>query len=281
MISYDFDYYKPTSIKEATELYHRLVSEGRKPTYFSGGTEILTLGRLNLVYTDAVIDIKEIPECKKWGFEKSELIAGAALPLSVLEDEPRFPLLMQTASEVADYTSRNKITLGGNICGQIFYREAVLPFLLSESDVLVAGRTGVRRVPIRTMFQQELALESGEFLVQIITEKTYVDAPFLSVKKRQQWETGYPLITVASLKKDGFLRFAFSGVCAFPFRSDEMERVLNDTTMNYENRVLRSFHYLPKPILNDMEGSAEYRLFVLKNTLVDFLEHFESGGVHE
>lgn len=281
MISYDFDYYKPTSIKEAAELYHRLASEGRKPKYFSGGTEIITLGRLNLVYTDAVIDIKGIPECKRWGFEKNELIAGAALPLSILEEEPHFPLLKQTASEVADYTSRNKITLGGNVCGQIFYREAVLPFLLAESDVIVGGRKGVRRVPIRTMFHQELTLEPGEFLVQIITGKAYIDAPFLSVKKRQQWETGYPLITVASLKKDNFLRFAFSGVCAFPFRSDEMEKVLNDATMTYEDRVLKSFNYLPKPILNDMEGSEEYRLFVLKNTLVDFLKHFESGGVHE
>ena len=63
MIPYDFEYYKPSSIQEALNLFVELNKTGRKPVYFSGGTEIITLGRLNLVTGDAVIDLKEIPEC--------------------------------------------------------------------------------------------------------------------------------------------------------------------------------------------------------------------------
>jgi len=281
LISYDFDYYKPTSIREALELYQNLTTRGRRPIYFAGGTEIITLGRLDYIQTDAVIDIKGIFECNVWGFNNNKLIIGATLPLSILEDQPYFPLLAQTASGVADYTSRNKITIGGNICGEIFYREAVLPFLLADSDVIVAGEKGVRRIPIRTIFNQKLNLEFGEFLVQVETEVKYVSSPFQSVKKRQQWETGYPLITVASLRNEGFLRFAFSGVCSFPFRSDDMEQVLNDRSMSYEDRIIKSFHYLPRPILSDIEGSDEYRLFVLKNTLIDFLKTLEGMPENE
>jgi CO/xanthine dehydrogenase FAD-binding subunit len=88
-----FDYYKPTSIKEATELHQNLTVQGRSPLYYAGGTEILTFGRLNLVFTDAVIDLKGIPECNAWGFHKNKLITGATLPLSTIEDQPYFTFL--------------------------------------------------------------------------------------------------------------------------------------------------------------------------------------------
>lgn len=61
MIPYDFDYYQPSTIEQATSLYQSLRLDGRKPKFFSGGTEIITLGRLNKVYTDAVIDLKKSP----------------------------------------------------------------------------------------------------------------------------------------------------------------------------------------------------------------------------
>ncbi|MDV2583678.1 FAD binding domain-containing protein, partial [Alkalibacillus haloalkaliphilus] len=63
MISFDFEYYKPTSINEATQLFQSLVEQGKEPIYFSGGTEVITLGRINQIQTDAVIDFKGIPEC--------------------------------------------------------------------------------------------------------------------------------------------------------------------------------------------------------------------------
>ena len=49
--------------------------------------------------------------------------------------------------------------------------------------------------------------------------RRFIDAPFVSIKRRQQWDTGYPLITVAALKMDEEVRVALSGLCPFPFRS--------------------------------------------------------------
>ncbi|MET3317690.1 UNVERIFIED_ORG: CO/xanthine dehydrogenase FAD-binding subunit [Peribacillus simplex] len=276
MLSYNFEYYKPKSIKEAIEQYQTSKSQDKKPLYYGGGTEILTLGRLNYIYTDTIIDLKGIPECKEFGFQNNELIIGSTLSLSVFEENKVFPLLTNTSKEVADYSSRNSITIGGNICGQIFYREAVLPFLLSDSTVIIAGPSGVKKILINEIFNKELRLDEGEFLVQIGTEKEYLKAPYLSVKKRKQWDTGYPLLTVAALKKDGIIRFAFSGVCPYPFRSIPMEKILNDKKLSYKDRVLASFEYLPSPILNDIEGSDGYRLFVLENTLSNILSYL--GG---
>ncbi|MFJ7832333.1 FAD binding domain-containing protein [Peribacillus sp. NPDC097284] len=271
MLPFNFAYYKPESIQEALDVFQTLKVQGKTPLYYGGGTEIITLGRLNLVYADAIIDLKGIYECNIFEFQNNELIIGSMVSLSDFEEKKLFPLLTKTSKEVADYTSRNKITIGGNICGNIFYRESVLPFLLADSAVIIAGPKGIRKLLFSKVFHKELQLEEGEFLVQILTEKEYLPAPHLSIKKRQQWDTGYPLLTVASLKKDGYVRFAFSGVCPFPFRSIPMEETLNDQNLSYKDRVLASFEYLPNSILNDIEGSNEYRLFVLENTLTSIL----------
>lgn len=275
VISADLEYYKPTSLTEAIETYFSLKRENKQPMYYAGGTEILTLGRLNLIQASAIIDIKGIKECLAFDFSENYLISGSALPLTYIEEKNLFPLLSKTSSEIADRTARNKITLGGNLCGQIFYREAVLPFLLTDSLVIVAGLNGIQSLSIHLLFNQKFQLEEGQLIIQILTEKNYLDFPYVSMKKRQQWETGYPLLTVTSIKVDNQLRFSFSGLCPFPFRSIQMEKELNNSMYSFEERVENSIKLVPKPILDDVEGSKEYRQFVLRNTLMDILIEME------
>lgn len=258
---------------EALQLYNSI--KNKQPIYYSGGTEIITLGRLNLVQTGGLIDIKGISECDIFEIQDDFLITGAAIPLTEVEEKNFFPLLSCASSEIADRTARNKITIGGNICGRIYYREAILPFLLADSLVIIAGPNGLKSVSIHSVFDQSLQLQEGEFLVQILTETQYLHLPFICIKKRQQWETGYPLVTVACLKKGDELRFAFSGVCPFPFRTQEVETELNNRGLPYSTRVKNALEKFPSPILNDVEGSKEYRLFVLKNILNDILMTME------
>lgn len=272
MLPFDFDYYRPEALNEAVDLYQKLDQQGKQPFYFSGGTELITLGRIDLAYTEAVIDIKGIPECNIMQVFGDHLLLGSSLTLTGLEAANLFPLLTKTSSEIADHSARGKITLGGNICAQIFYREAVLPFLLAESMVLIIGTEGKKMVPINDVFQGHLRLNKGEFLVQTATENRYIQAPYFTVKRRQQWETGYPLITLAALKIDQKIRVAVSGLCPFPFRSPAVEESINTRGQSIETRVEGAIAALPQPILDDIEGSSEYRLFVLRNLLLDALE---------
>ncbi len=275
MLSGNIEYYKPATMKEAVELFFALSDENKQPLYYSGGTEILTLGRLNMIKTRALIDIKGLEECYSFEVSDDSLITGVALPLTFIEEKNLFPLLSKTSMGIADHTARNKITLGGNLCGKIFYREAVLPFLLCESTVIVVGNEGDEAIPIDEIFNRSFQLKEGQFLVQLHTEKKYINLPFKSIKIRQQWETGYPLLTIATIKIENELRFAFSGLCRFPFRSKEMEAVINQTGLPIDERIARALEYLPAPILNDIEGSKEYRLFVLKNTLRKIIVEME------
>lgn len=277
MLPFDFDYYKPATLQEAIELYQSLSRQGKKPMFFSGGTELITLGRIELLYTEAAIDLKDIPEVHVIQVTENQLILGSALSLTKIEEANIFPLLTKTVSEVADHTARGKITLGGNICAQIFYREAVLPFLLAESQAILAGPEGVREVPINDIFQEELKLKQGEVLVQLVTDKQAIDAPFTSIKRRQQWETGYPLITIAALAINNGVRVAISGLCPFPFRSLEVEAVLNNRQISIEERINQAVERVPQPILDDVEGSSNYRIFVLKNLLAEVMNLIGSG----
>src|SRR5699024_4120102 len=146
----DFEYHRAYSVAEAIDLFARLRAEAKAPLFYSGGTEILTLMREQTQYigTKAVIDLKSVPECRHNGFDDdNNLVIGSCVTLAEIEEMTAFPLFGQNCSRIADHTSREKITVGGNICGRIIYREAVLPLLLTDCDVLIADDTGVRRKP--------------------------------------------------------------------------------------------------------------------------------------
>src|SRR5699024_2826447 len=144
--------------------------------------------------------------------QDENLVIGAANTLLEIEKSNFFPLLNRNVEEIADHTTRNKVTLGGNICGNIFYREAVLEFLVTNSKVVIASKDGLREEHIHGMFQEMLLLEEGELLVQLKTKRNYLQLNHLSVKKRRQWDTGYPLITISAIHLQQNIHFAISGL---------------------------------------------------------------------
>lgn len=275
MIPFDFAYYKPDTIQEAVQIYKDLESRGKKPLYYGGGTEIITMARVQNIFTGAVVDIKGIPECKVLAFQNERLIIGGAITLTQISESKMFPLLGRTGARVADHTAQCQITLGGNIAGTIIYRESVLPLLLSDSQVLVAGENGQRQVPICEVFNERLRLNKGEFIVQVITDKVYTELPYVHVKKTKNEKIDYPLITIAALKMDGNIRIAFSGLCSFPFRSLQVEDDLNNRILEWNVRVDNVVSHLPAAVLNDDSGTDKYRQFVLRTTLLDTLKTFE------
>lgn len=271
MIPFNFSYHKPDSIGEAVEIFQTLYSQGKQPLYYGGGTEIISMARANTIHANAVIDIKGIPECNVLGFQNDDLIIGAAVTLSRISESNFFPLLGKSGGRVADHTIQCKITLGGNIGGTIIYREAVLPLLLSESQLVIAGTDGIKQLPITDAFNERLHLERGEFLIQVITKIEYTSLPYIHVKKTKQDKIDYPLVTVAALKNEEKVRIALSGVCSYPFRSSLMEEDLNNTNIPLESRISNAISHIPGPIVSDTLGSADYRKFVLSKMLSNTL----------
>lgn len=63
MISFDFEYFRPDTIEEAINIFNNLADSGKKPVYYGGGSEIISLARVSQIEFKSVVDLKSIPEC--------------------------------------------------------------------------------------------------------------------------------------------------------------------------------------------------------------------------
>ncbi|MFA5577511.1 MAG: FAD binding domain-containing protein [Tissierellaceae bacterium] len=275
MIAFDFEYYKPDTVEEAFKLYKQLNLGGKKPIYYGGGTEFISMARMNNRYAGAVIDIKAIEECNVNKIVGGELIMGSALSLSKIAESNLFPLMAYIARRIADHTIQGKITLGGNLLGTIIYKEACLALLLSNSKLVIYGRDGKRTVPILDMYDQGLRLEEGELLLQIIVDERITGLPFRHVKRTKLEKIDYPLITMAAIKDGDNISLAFSGLYQYPNRSLEMEKIINDSSMPEKKKVERAIEILPEGILDDLGASSQFRKFILNELLSQVFDKFE------
>ncbi|MCK9479791.1 MAG: FAD binding domain-containing protein [Firmicutes bacterium] len=279
MIPFNFTYCRPSTEKEAADAFAAHESEGKTPLYYAGGSEIITMCRTRSISPGCVIDIKNIPNLNLLSVDGNHLIIGTANTLTKICQSKLFPLLKLACGRIADHTNQCRITLGGNICGSIIYRETVLPLLLSDADITLFGPNGGRSASVESIFRRRLARNQNEMITQVRIPIWALDARHAHIKKTANEKIDYPLISVAALWKGETLRVAFSGLCSYPFRSKEIESVLNDRAKSIEERAQRASELLPEQAYNDSVASSEYRLFVLKNTLEKLLEGWENDSI--
>lgn len=278
MISYDFEYYRPETYKEALEIFQEKQNEGKNPLYYNGGTETVTYARKKIINTGALIDIKAIPECLEFYEDEDRVVYGSALDLNKIVEKSSFGLMGNVSRKVADHTVRNRLSLGGNICGRLFYREAILPIMVADGEFIIAGTEGIKKVPVLEFFNKKINLKSGELLLQVEIDKKYTDFPYYNERKEKQGKIDYPLFHLVSLKDEEKIRFAFSGICPYPFRDLELENLLNDKSKSFEERAKYAADNLPGNVRNDMFGSSEFRKYLFENAIINALSELEGGN---
>lgn len=272
MIPFDFEYYKPETVEEAVLIYAELNSKGKKPLYYGGGTEIISMSRAYNVNTGAVIDIKGIAECNALELKEGKLTIGCAVTLTKIAEANLFPSLSLAVKRIADHTVQDKITLGGNIAGTIIYRESVLPLLASDSKIVIASSSGRKEALFKDIFDKRIRLSVGELIVSVIVDERFLTLPYLHVKRTKKDKIDYPLITIVALKDEDKINIAFSGVCDYPFRSPLIEDYLNDNNISSDIRINNAINNIPGEILSDLVGSNDFRKFMLRKMLLEILE---------
>lgn len=279
MIPFNFIYYRPDTLKEAVDIYSTLQSKGENAVYYAGGSEIITMCRTGSIQPKAVIDIKNIPECGLLSVYNQKLHIGSVCTLNQISESKLFPLMRLACGRIADHTNQCRITLGGNLCGSIIYRETSLPLLLTDAQITLYGPEGERTVPFQDVFHERMRLNQGEMIVQVHVPVWALSARHYHIKKTANEKIDYPLVSVAAIWKDNYLRMAFSGICSYPFRSEQMESALNERTKSFDEIVKQAVELLPEAAYTDAEGSGEYRLFVFKNTLRGLLGDWDNGKI--
>lgn len=277
MIGFDFEYYKPSTVVEATNLYNTLDIEGKKTIFYGGGSEFISMARMNNVYADAVIDIKGIKKCNQYAMHGDDLVIGAGVTLTEIAEENLFPLLSMAVKRIADHTMQGKITIGGNICGTIIYREAILPLLVSESRIVLARKDEVREELLRDIFDGRLKLSKGEMVVNVIVPGEFLNLPHLHIKRTKNEVIDYPLVSMVALKNGDKIQMAFSGLGDYPFRSNELEKILNKSISPKKNKINLAVECIEDKINDALNGSKEYKKFILYEILETALKDFQEG----
>jgi carbon-monoxide dehydrogenase medium subunit len=170
MIPPSFDYYAPTSVKEAVGL---LQKHGPDAMILSGGMSLLPLMKLRLTSPGYLVDINRIPGLDYIKEEGGFLRIGALVRESDLEKSElvraKYPILVDTTVMVGDPLVRNRATVAGNLAHGDPANDHPATMLALGAELLVAGSNGERKIPITDFFTGlfDTALEHGEILTEV------------------------------------------------------------------------------------------------------------------
>lgn len=287
MIANDVCFLQPESIAEAVAAYAQAMAAGKRVHYFAGGTELVTRARERAGEFDVLVDLKHVPECSV--LDLQEGILGATVRLSAISDQDEAPLLAAVARGVADRTTRNSVTLAGNICSLLPYRELLLPLLLFNATLRIAGPGSERAVerPLVDLYGKRLQLPSGSFVVAIRVPEAVGRRGFYRRRTRDA-RIDYPIASVAMDRINGELRLAIGGAYGYPVRAEVAERALNaaaastavDASAAGRERAVEAAEAaiaaVPDRLWDDMRGSPEYRRALLRHSIAEGL--VELGG---
>lgn len=276
MIAQNFAYCRPETLADLGEAFARF--PGAETLPLAGGTEILSMARVGSMLPKAVVDLKAIAETRQQTTEHARLHLGATLTLHELQANAAYPLLAQTAARIADHTSQCRITLGGNLCGTIAYREAALPLLLADADARVWSQGNVVQMPLAQAFQKRAQRGPNDVFLSFSLPVEATRWPFIHVKKTRGAKIQYPLATLCAVRTPQGARLALSGVCAYPFRDARLDAIFGDATQTPQTRACAILDTLPQPVMSDAFATAAYRAHVLRNMLEDAMRRLDAPG---
>ncbi len=283
----NFDYAKPSTLKEAVDIYKQF---GDRARLLMGGTDLVVLLDDGVLTPDMVIDLKGIEELKKLELDENFLHIGAGVTFNELIYSPvvkeKFPLLWEASKTVASTGVRNRATLVGNICSAVPSADSAPALLVCDATVVIAGENGEREVPITEFFTgpRRTVLTPGEIVKEV--KIPYSDKKFGGSYIKLGRYDGEDLaqVGVATIvTEDKNYKIAFCAVAPKPLRATEAEEFLKgkDLTDDVLEEAAKIAVKAISPI-SDIRASKEYRLYVsgvlVKRSLKVSLSRLKGNG---
>lgn len=264
----NFQYFAPTSLEEALDL---LYTYRGKAKLLAGGTDLFLRMEARVFQPDYVIDLKRIPELNGIRFDpQTGLVIGAlTLHWDVAKSDivqERYEAVARAAWWVGSNQTRNRGTVGGNLCNASPAADVAPPLLAYNGKVKIANRQGSRIIPLEEFFvgPGQTCLQPDELLVEI---ELPVPPPHTGsgFQRRTRSAMDIALVnasTVLTLDNDVCkeVRIALGAVAPVPLRAVNAEKVLRgkpltDALIREASAAAREE---AKPI-SDVRSSAEYR----------------------
>ena len=170
MIPASFEYFRPKAMGEAFAL---LEQHGEEAKILSGGQSLIPMMKLRLARPAYIIDINEIPGLRYVKEEDGYLKIGGLTHEADLEAsaliQSKYPIILDTASLIADPQVRNMATVGGNLAHGDPANDHPATMLALNAQVIATGSHGQRAIPVKDFFLSlfTTALQHGEILTEI------------------------------------------------------------------------------------------------------------------
>ena len=169
MIPASFDYHVAESVPEAVAL---LAQYGEDAKILAGGQSLLPMLKLRLARVPHIVDISRIAGLEYVKEEDGFLKIGGGTREVTLERADaiqRYPILLDTASVIADPLVRNRATVGGNLAHGDPGNDHPATMLALGALVVAVGPRGERIIPVDNFFTGifTTALNIDEVLVEI------------------------------------------------------------------------------------------------------------------
>jgi len=170
MIPQSFEYCRPGTLPEAIAL---LEQHGDAAKILSGGQSLIPMMKVRLARPEYLIDINQIAGLQYIKEENGYLKIGGLTREADLETSDlvrsKYPIILDTASMIADPQVRNLATVGGNLAHGDPANDHPATMLALGAEIIAVGPRGERNIPVKDFFLSVFttALEHGEILTEI------------------------------------------------------------------------------------------------------------------
>lgn len=268
MYAPEFDYYRASSVSEASSLLRK--HPGSK--LLAGGHSLIPLLKLRLAAPAAVIDIGRIRELKGITVDGGTVRIGAMTTHASLAASPELaekcPALAQAAAGIGDPAVRNRGTIGGNIAHADPASDLPAVLVALDARLIVQGPEGKRTLNAGEFFQGMMttALQEHDILTAIEIPARPKGQGSAYIKFAHP-ASRYAVIGVAAVLtgsggKCSAARVTVGGMVPKPLRASSVESALAGQELSAEN-IASAASQLSKDlgddVLGDIFASEQYR----------------------
>ncbi len=213
----------PRTLDEALEALQRMPDA----QLLAGGTDFVVEVNFGHRRPPAVVGLRRVAELQGWRRDDGELVLGAGLTFTEIENElvEELPALAAAARTVGSPQMRNAGTIGGNL-GTASPAGDSLPVLAAfDATVVLARQGGERSLPLAEFITgvKRTAIEDGEIIREVRVPRLSGSQQFLKVGTRNAMVISIACAAVVVDPEGRSVRCGLGSVAPTPLRAAEAE----------------------------------------------------------
>lgn len=266
ILTQEFDYLVPKTIKEAVQLLNQY---GQEAKVIAGGTDLLVQLKRETISPNYLINISKISELSIIKDDGPLRIGAGARLCEVMqfcEKSGQYAALWEALRSLGKTQIRNIGTIGGNLCNGSPAADSAPPLLIFEAQVKLFSERGERILDLEDFFKgaNMTALDSNEMMTEIQLGPIHGRVGSAFMKMARVGADIAKINCAVAVERQGdfcvLCRIALGAVAPVPMRARGAEHILqgHEIDASLIEKAGREVAEEIKPI-DDIRSTVEYR----------------------